>query len=138
MALLSETHLRPHERFFIQIITFIGLTASWGGKIWGTAVSVRKDIPHNHVDLPTVVSTEARRVCILIGNSEMLLTAVCKSPGHVWSDADIIELLSLRHKSLLAGDLNAKCSFWDSLVSSVQGKKLLNLLDTNEFEISSK
>jgi hypothetical protein len=48
----------------------------------GTAVAVKKGIFHNHVDLPPFVSIEARRVCIPIGNSEVLLAAVCKSPGH--------------------------------------------------------
>jgi hypothetical protein len=28
VALLSETHLNPHERFFIPVITLIGLAAS--------------------------------------------------------------------------------------------------------------
>jgi hypothetical protein len=46
-----------------------------------------------------------------IGNSEVLLAAVYKSPGHAWNDADIIELLSFRHNLLLTGDLNAKHPF---------------------------
>jgi hypothetical protein len=69
---------------------------------------MRKGIPHNHVDLPLVVSIKATGVCIPTGNSEVLLEIVCKSLGHAWNDADITELLSFRHKSLLAGDLNAK------------------------------
>jgi hypothetical protein len=77
----------------------------------GTAVAVRKGIPHNHVDLPPLISIEATGVCIPIGNSEILLAAVHKSPGRAWIDADIIELLSLRTKCILAGDLNAKHPF---------------------------
>jgi hypothetical protein len=34
-----------------------------------------------------------------IGNREILLAAVHKSPGRIWSDADIAELLSLRHNA---------------------------------------
>jgi hypothetical protein len=74
---------------------------------------------------------------IPIGNSEMLLAAVCKSPGHTWSDADITELLSFIHKSLLAGDLNAKHPFWNSVVFNHSGAKLLSWLHINEFEISA-
>jgi hypothetical protein len=44
------------------------------------------------VNLPPLVSVEATAVCIPIGNSEVLLAAVCKSPGRAWSDADITEL----------------------------------------------
>jgi hypothetical protein len=50
-------------------------------------------------------------------------------------DADIIELLKFRRKSVLAGDLNAKHPFWDSSVSDLSGKKLLDLFDTSDFEI---
>jgi hypothetical protein len=45
------------------------------------------------------------------GNNEVLLATAYKSSGHAWDDADMIELLSFRHKSVLAGDLNAKHPF---------------------------
>jgi hypothetical protein len=67
----------------------------------------------------------------------MLLAAVCKLPCHAWNDADIIELLSIRHMSLLAGDLNAKHSFWNNVISNFSGEKLLNLLHKNWFVISA-
>jgi hypothetical protein len=118
----------------LLIITFIVQTASRKEK--RTAVAVRKGIPHNHVDLPPLVSVESTGVCIPIGNSEVLLTAVYKSPGRASSDADIIEPLSFRRKSILAGDLNAKHPFWNSIVSHPSGVKLLNLLHINDFEIS--
>jgi hypothetical protein len=53
-----------------------------------------------------------------------LLEAVYKSPGRAWSDADINELLSLRCKSILAGDLKAKDPFWNGAVSNPSGEKL--------------
>jgi hypothetical protein len=107
------------------------------GRKGRNAVAVRKSIPHNHVDLPPLVSTDATEGCIPIGNSEVLLAAFCKSPGHTWNDANITELLSFRHKSLLAGYLNVKHPFWNSVVSKPSGVILLNLLHTNELEISS-
>jgi hypothetical protein len=64
-------------------------------------VAVRRGIPHNHVDLPLLVSVESTGVCIPIGSSEVLLATVFKSPGHTWSDRDITELLNFRHKSPL-------------------------------------
>jgi hypothetical protein len=63
-----------------------------------------------------LVSVEATEVCISIGDSEVLLAAVYKSPGRDWSDADTIELLSFRRKSILAGDLNAKYPFWNNIL----------------------
>jgi hypothetical protein len=64
-------------------------------------------------------------VCIPIVNSKMLLAAVYKTPGHAWNDTDITELLIFRHKSLLAGDLNAKHPFLNSVISKLPGAKLL-------------
>jgi hypothetical protein len=59
-----------------------------------------------------------------------------KLPGHAWNDADIAELISFRHVST-AGNLNAKHTFWNSLVSNTSGVKLLNLLHISESEISA-
>jgi hypothetical protein len=67
----------------------------------------------------------------------VLLTAVYKSPGRAWNDADITELLSFKPKTILAGDVNAKTPFWNSAVSNTSRDKLLHLFDVNEFEISA-
>jgi exonuclease III len=55
VALFSETHLKPHERLFISKYNFYR-TDLHPGRKGGTAVAVRKDIPHNHVNLPPFVS----------------------------------------------------------------------------------
>jgi hypothetical protein len=91
----SETHLKPHERFFIPNF-YLYRTDCYPGRKGRTAVAVRKGITHNHVNLPPLVSVEATGICIPIGNSEVLLATVYKSPGCAWSDADITELLSFR------------------------------------------
>jgi hypothetical protein len=52
----------------------------------------------------------------------MLPAAVYKSPGHTWNDADITKLLSFSNKLILAGDLNAKHSFWNSNISNSAGE----------------
>jgi hypothetical protein len=61
------------------------------GHIGGTAIAVKKDIPHTCDDLPPVLSVEATWVCISTEITEMLLAAVYKSPQRLWSDTDIIE-----------------------------------------------
>jgi hypothetical protein len=62
---------------------------------------------------------------------------VYKSLGRTWSDADIAEILNLRHKCILAGELNAKHLSWNSIVSNTSGEKLLKFFDRNDFEISA-
>jgi hypothetical protein len=64
-ALLSETHLKPHERFFIPNYHFYG-TDRFPGIKGETAVAVGKDIPHKHANLPPLVSLEAVGICIPI------------------------------------------------------------------------
>jgi hypothetical protein len=85
----------------------------------------------------SLVYVEATGVFIPIGNQEILLAAVYKSPGRNWNDADITELLSFRHKCILAGDLNAKHPSWNSVVSNLSGEKLLQLFDRNDFKIAA-
>jgi hypothetical protein len=75
VALFSETHLKPHAKFFISNYHFCWTDCFPARKV-GTAVEVRKCIPHNNVDLPPLVSIEATGVCIPIGNSEVLLAAI--------------------------------------------------------------
>jgi exonuclease III len=107
VTLLSETHLKPYEKFCTPNYHFY-CTDRFPGRKGGTAVAVRKGIPHNHVDLPPLVSIEAT------GLAYRLVIVKCyfqKSTGHTWNDAYITELLSFRHKSQLAGDLNAKHPF---------------------------
>jgi hypothetical protein len=72
VALLSDTHLKPHERFFIPNYHFYRIDR-FPGRKGGTAVAVRKGIPHTHVGLPPINSIETTGVCIPIGNSEVLL-----------------------------------------------------------------
>jgi hypothetical protein len=102
-----------------------------------TAVAVKKGIPHTYVDLPPHLSLEVTGISIPIGHSEMLLTSVYKSPLRPWGDADITEILNLRTKSNLAGDLNAKHTVWNSKVSNPSGLKFLDLFVNCNFEISA-
>jgi hypothetical protein len=101
------------------------------------AVAIKKDIPHRCTDLPPLLSVEGTGVSIPIGNTEMLLAAVYKSPQTLWSDTDITELLCFRNKSILTGDLNAKHTVRYSKVANPSGLKLLELFFSSNFEIST-
>jgi exonuclease III len=85
VALFSETHLKPHKRFYIPNYHFYRIDRHPERK-GGTAVAVRKGISHKHVDLPPLISVETTGVCIPIGNRKILLAAIYKSPGRTWSD----------------------------------------------------
>jgi hypothetical protein len=131
VALFSETHLKPHERLCILNYHFFR-TDHHPGRKGGTAVAVRRGVPHSYADLPLLVSVEATGVCIRIGNSEILLASVYNFPGRARIDANITEFQSFRRRYILVGDLNAKHPFWGSAVSNPSGEKVMALFDLSE------
>jgi hypothetical protein len=64
--------------FFNPNYQFLGLTFS--GRKGGNAVAVTKGTPHNHVDLPHLVSVEATAACMPIDNRSVTCS-VYKSPS---------------------------------------------------------
>jgi hypothetical protein len=134
VALLIETILKSHERFFIQNYHVYEIDCLHGLKERTNVV--RKDIPRNQVDLPPLDTTEATGICIPNGNSEVLLAADYKPLGKAWSDAHVFTLLHLRHKTLLEVGLNARNPVCNSQVSNPSGEKFLILLNNNDFQIS--
>jgi len=127
VALLSETHVKPHDMFYIP-----NYQLYWTDHFLGikgrTATAFRNDIAHTHVALPPLVWEEVTRVCILIGSSKVLFAAVNKFTGHTWIDRDITELLSLWNKFLLVDDLNAKNSVGVVKFQTLQMKNYWNYL----------
>jgi hypothetical protein len=135
MWLCSQGHISdPMRDSLFQIITFVGLTVSHEEK-----AELSQWERHSPLSCRPASSCFNRThwVCIPNGNSELLCAAVCKSPDHAWNVADIIQLITFRHKKLLSGDLNAKHPFWNGIVSNPSGTKLLNILHINEFAISA-
>jgi hypothetical protein len=60
-----------------------------------------------------------------------MLTADCRV-------THITQLLGLRNKSILLGDLNAKHRVWNSKVSNTSGLKLLELFVSSILEMSAR
>jgi hypothetical protein len=133
VALLSETHIKPDERFSIRNYHIHRNDCHRAAK-GGTAVAV-KGVPHSYIDLPPQISIEAKGVCMSNGNKEILLAALYRSAVRDWMDTDIMELLSLTYKTVLAGDLNAKYPVWTSQILNRSGTRLLNLQDNTDFQI---
>jgi hypothetical protein len=136
VALLSETHPKPHERFSIRNYHFYRNDRHAGIK-GGTAIAVKNGVPHRYVDFPPLISIEATGVCIPIGSTEIFLAAVYRSPVSDWTDTDIIELLRRKEKIILAGNLNAKHPLWNSRISNKTGTSLLYLQYKSDFQISA-
>jgi hypothetical protein len=136
VSLLSGIYLKLHERFFMRNYLIYRNDRHPGAK-GGTEIAARKGVPRSYVVVPHLISIEATRICIPLGNKEILLAAVYKFPIRDWSDTDMNEILSLRNKTILAGDLNAKYLVWNSQISNRTGMRLLKLQDNSDFQISA-
>jgi hypothetical protein len=136
VALISEARLKPYMRFCISNYGIYWIDRH-GRQKGGTSVEVNKDIPHTYVNLPSFLSVEATGICIPIGNTEMLLAAVYKSPQKVWSDKVVTEFLYIRNKFILAGDLNANHPIWKSKIQIPQACSSSNylLVLTSKFQL---
>mgnify|MGYP003623267833 FL=1 len=126
IILLNETHLKPHHRFNVPNFTTYRidrLTQDGGG---GTAILVKSGIPHQHFDLPPLISIEATAIQLQIGGKYTLIVSVYKQPRTALAVQDITELTTLADKVILAGDLNAKHANWNSYKNNQAG----NILNT--------
>jgi hypothetical protein len=117
VVLFSETHRKHRENAFYFKLS--DLSGFWGRKYF----AVRKDIVGDLIDMASLVSIEATRASILIDKKHNF-AADYKSPGHTWIDGNITELITFTHNSILTGDLNANCLFWNSALSNLSGDKL--------------
>jgi hypothetical protein len=91
VAIFSEAHLKPHERFFISNYHFYG-TDRHPGRYGGTSVAVRRGFPPNNIDLPPLVSVEATGFYIPISSSELLHAHIYKCPARVWNAVSDVSL----------------------------------------------
>jgi hypothetical protein len=95
VVLLSENISNTIRRFLLQIIICIGLTTSEEEKE-ELSMKFIEVTSHNHLGLPSPVSLDITGTYMPTGNSEVILAAVSKSPGHARNDAHIIGILSFR------------------------------------------
>jgi hypothetical protein len=72
------------------------------------------------IDISPLVSIEESGVYIAIGSSEILLAAVCNQ-----GVTGAVQRLQ-RHKSISAGDLNAKHPLWDRAFQIIQARNCCN------------
>jgi hypothetical protein len=136
VALLSETHRKAHKRFFVRNYHIYRNDCHPGAKA-GNAVAVRKGVRYNYVDLPPLISILATGFCTTRDKKEILVAVVYKSLIKDWSDTDVNDLLILRNKTVLMGDLNSKDPVWNSQISIKLVTNLLNLQDKTDFHISA-
>ncbi|GFU58867.1 RNA-directed DNA polymerase from mobile element jockey [Nephila pilipes] len=104
----------------------------------GTAILIKKPLPHYNIPTPTLNGAEATIVALTpTDGNPILITSMYIPPSvrvtHV--PTDINTILNLGPTSLICGDLNAKHTTWGCTYNSSRGNALKNFADQNGIDI---
>jgi len=127
IALLNETKLNPLNQFKLRnyhVYRSDNTSSQRGHACGGTAALVHRRIVHRHIIIPTSMSSTT--VEISMGNYQIQISAVYKSPNQQLKIDDIDALTNGNHWFVVAGDLNAKHPLWHSRCSNAAGNILYN------------
>ncbi|GFS55243.1 probable RNA-directed DNA polymerase from transposon X-element [Trichonephila clavipes] len=140
LFLIQETHLRPEYSFNIpNYICYrndrTGPTRGWGG----TAILIKRSIPHFHVPTPPpLTGVEATLVALTPSDQEPFLVAsIYAPPGPNYRNlgADLDGIFNIFKSAFLAGDYNAKHTFWGCNYSDPRGNYLLRYITNNNLDL---
>jgi hypothetical protein len=132
ILLLNETHLTSTRKFKIaNFHTYATNRPQVGNRCpgGGTAVLIHRRFIHHQVQIPTT-SIENTTVHLQLGLREVRLSAVYKSPQTPLNTADIHTLLDSDMNTIIAGDLNAKNTIWNSSRTNAAGNLLERYIST--------
>lgn len=132
VILLNETHLSTNRHFKLpNYFSYYTNKPQTTNKppAGGTAILVHRRIIHHQIKIDTHSLTNTT-VHINSGNTELRLSAVYKSPKTILQTADIHLLLATLTNTIIAGDLNAKHTAWNSRVINTSGRLLADYLVT--------
>jgi len=95
----------------------------------GTTILVHRKFIHHKVYIKTS-SVETTTIQFQMGNEEIRLTAIYKKPSATLNTADIDKILDSPLNTIIAGDLNAKHTTWNSRRTNTAGNKFERYLNT--------
>ena len=136
IALICETHFR--ECHSTKIANYEGYVDNRTDRLGGgTAIYVKRTLPHSRVETPPLETTEATIVSVsTTDNNNIKFVSAYRPPGRrlVWRDMrDLMELDG--GTTVLAGDLNAKHRNWGCRGTNRDGIVLQDYLDNGASEI---
>lgn len=135
ILLLQETWLRPSDSYALRNFQ-VYRNDRCNQRGGGTAIAVRKNIPHRRIPTPQLSSMEATIVEIGTNLGPVTLISAYKSPANTLVPDDLISLKNQGNKVIIAGDLNCKHMMWGCKTDNPAGKILLNFLhDEQHFYI---
>jgi hypothetical protein len=135
VILVNETFLRaddPDPK--IRGFTFTDRTNGAGG---GTAIFIRRTLPHYPNALPALQNKEATAVTIETANGPLTLISCYHRPQDLLRENDITNILDTGASVIAAGDFNSKHLTWGSRETNRNGRILFDLADATDFLIEA-
>ncbi|GFU51190.1 RNA-directed DNA polymerase from mobile element jockey [Trichonephila clavipes] len=117
LFLIQETHLRPEYSFNIPNYIYYRNDRTNSARGWGgTAILIKRSIPHFHVPTPPLLTgVEATLVALIPSDQEPFLVASIyapPNPNYRNLGADLDGIFKTFKSAFLAGDFNALHTSW--------------------------
>ena len=133
-ALVCETHLTEKSRLTLSGFECYRNDRSTRGG--GTVILVKRCVKSFELPLPTLNSIEATAVQVETPAGPLRLIAAYIKPQAKLHTADLDKLLDSKLPTVIAGDLNAKHTAWNSRVCNSKGRQLLAHSLKNDFVVA--
>lgn len=138
VLLLNETHLTDKYNFKIQGYDFYDAKHPAGTARGGAAVLIKQTIPHHLWTTRSTINMQSCSICIRTSKEKLVLAAFYSSPNHHPSYDDYKDFFSTQgHRFIVAGDFNAKHTFWGSNRITPRGRTLHKVITDCGYDISS-
>lgn len=136
--LINETHLTDKNNFKIQGYDFYDTKHPEGTPRGGAAVLVKRSLPHYLWGRHSTSNMQACSICIECKNEKIVLSAYYSSPNNHPSIEDYKNFFASQgHRFIVAGDFNAKHTFWGSRLITTRGRVLHKVIGDCGYDISS-
>ena len=134
IACINETHLKNPDIVKIPNYTIYRNDRENrpGG---GTAIIIKKSIPHRPIKINNLINVESTSITILINNQETTIASVYNQPTKPLLTSDLDKLINQSKYFYILGDLNAKHQSWNSLTQNPRGKVLHNHSTQNNYSV---
>lgn len=127
ILLLQETFLKTTDKFRIpKYKTYrTDRTTGQGG---GTAIIIKTTLNFDILPTPNTDQIEATHgILTLPNNTKFNIISAYKPPNKIITENDIKTLIPDHGKTILAGDLNCKHTYWNSTHCDAEGENLLEI-----------
>lgn len=127
VLLVNETHLKPNQIPKIRDYNFYKNDRLTKGG--GVAIYIKNNL--SHCELPIIPTEELEIISIQVKmkNGPLILHSVYYPPCKTFHENDIKNAFMSNSATVMAGDLNAKHSEWNSIVNNQRGLELKRLTD---------